>query len=306
MKQSSLNIAGYTICFRAADDGPAIVFGKRFEKFIVADPSPSATGPGDKLPVISVTINTPSAGLPSGSKCLFQAPFVEEVHGMHIERNSEFWSIWKHDDNLFIKTSFPLSDPGRNALLRFSLHSAEWELWTDAPGNTVDPMEYPLDGLILYYLTVMSGDIMIHASGVNCRGKGYIFSGVSGKGKSTMAGLWGRSGAEIIHDDRLIVRKSGRRYMMHNTPVYDDDRPRFSWVDKIFIIEHGKENLIADVNGARAASLVMANCIQHNWGEETISELLEAVTGLANTVDVAKLAFRPGYDVVYLIRYRDE
>jgi len=47
---------------------------------------------------------------------------------------------------------------------------------------------------------------MIHASGVNNAGHGYIFSGVSGKGKSTMAKLWDNSGARVIHDDRLILR----------------------------------------------------------------------------------------------------
>ena len=73
----------------------------------------------------------------------------------------------------------------------------------------IDPFEYPLDGLILYYLTVINGDIMIHASGVNNAGHGYLFSGVSGKGKSTMAKLWENSGAKVIHDDRLIIRNTG-------------------------------------------------------------------------------------------------
>ena len=125
-------------------------------------------------------------------------------------------------------------------MLKFSLHSREWDLRIDNPGKSFDPMEYPLDGLILYYLTVISGDIMIHGSGVNYNNQGYLFSGISGMGKTTMAKLWDDHGAEIIHDDRLIIRKSSTGYSMYNTPVYRNDEPRRSDISTIFLIGHGK------------------------------------------------------------------
>jgi len=88
---------------------------------------------------------------------------------------------------------------------------------------------------------------MIHASGVNNAGHGYIFSGVQEKGKSTMAKLWDDSGAKVIHDDRLILRNSGNGYRMFNTPVYNDDEPRESPFSKIFIIEHGREKYVGPI-----------------------------------------------------------
>ena len=93
-------------------------------------------------------------------------------------------------ETLFVKTAFPLSAAQKNALLKFSTGSKEWDLYLDAEDKKADPMEYPLDGLILYYLTVIYDDIFIHSSGINYNGKGYLFSGVSGKGKTTMSGLW--------------------------------------------------------------------------------------------------------------------
>ena len=98
--------------------------------------------------------------------------------------------MYKYHNDLYITTIFPLSSEKKKATLKFSLASNEWELWFEEADNATDPMEYPLDGLILYYLTVIHGDIMIHASGINSAGHGYIFSGVSGKGKTTMAKLW--------------------------------------------------------------------------------------------------------------------
>jgi hypothetical protein len=102
----------------------------------------------------------------------------------------------------------------------------------------------------------------------------------------------------VIHDDRLIIRKTIDGYTMHNTPVYDNDTPRQSPLDKIFIIEHGQENRIIPVTGASAVSLVMANCIQHNWGPEIVSGLLNSVSDMCMKVPVFRLAFKPDSSVI--------
>jgi serine kinase of HPr protein (carbohydrate metabolism regulator) len=142
---------------------------------------------------------------------------------------------------------------------------------------------------------------MIHASGMNYSGKGYLFSGVSGKGKTTIAHLWENSGAKVIHDDRLILRKTNSGYIMYNTPVYNNDEPLESPLNRIFIIDHGTANKIVPVKGASAISLVMANCIQHNWGPEIIAKLLGAVSIMCEKIPVARLFFVPDQSVTDLI-----
>jgi hypothetical protein len=139
---------------------------------------------------------------------------------------------------------------------------------------------------------------MIHASGVNNGGRGYIFSGVSGKGKSTMAMLWDSCGAKVIHDDRLILRNTGNGYTMFNTPVYRNDVPDESPINKIFIIEHGIENKIIPVKGATAIGLVMANCIQHNWGTDIIAPLLGSISIMSGIVPILRLQFMPDKSII--------
>jgi hypothetical protein len=236
--------------------------------------------------------------LPQRAERVFNAPYVEEINGVRVKNKDEFWDVYKDNDDLFITTIFPLSSEKKKAVLKFSLETNEWDLWFEGNDDTVDPMEYPLDGLILYYLTVIHGDIMIHASGVNMAGRGYFFSGVSGKGKTTMAKLWESCGADVIHDDRLIVRKIDNTFKMYNTPVYNDDVPTDSNVSSIYIIAHGSSNKITHVEGAVAVSLVMANCIQHNWGTEIISRLLNSVSSLCDAVPVTRLSFTPDKSVV--------
>ena len=292
MKEYNLNIAGYKIRFETSGSGPDMLPAKRFLSSIVSESSPLYDSG------ITIKVHFGLLNIPEGSQRVFHAPFVEEIGETRIQRMAEFWSVWLHGADRYIKTASPLKSSEKNCILKFRPGSAVWDLWIDCKEKQTDPFEYPLDGLILYYLTVKYGDIMIHASGINNSGKGYLFSGVSGKGKSTIAGLWNSYGARVIHDDRLIIRKTIDGYMMHNTPVYDNDLPRQSPLDKIFIIEHGPENRVIPVTGASAVSLVMANCIQHNWGPEIVSGLLNSVSDICMKVPVFRLAFKPDSSVI--------
>jgi len=236
--------------------------------------------------------------LPENAVKVFDAPYVEEIDNIRIKKSDDFWSVFQYHDDLFITVTFPGQDEEKSAVLKFSLHNREWELRINNPGKAFDPMEYPLDGLILYYLTVISGDIMIHGSGVNYNGYGYLFSGISGRGKTTIAKLWGDHGATIIHDDRLIIRKSATGYSMYNTPVYRDEEPRESLIDRIFLIEHGTKNEMIPVKSSAAIGLVIANCIQHNWDQEIIEGLLDSVLQVCSDVPVYKLRFKPDSSII--------
>jgi hypothetical protein len=288
MRNYNLNIAGYNIRFESSADGPELVPGERFLRNISSE----------KNPDILIRVNSGRFILPRDAKMVFNAPYVEEINGRLVKKSDKFWSVFKNSNNLFIKTLFPPSSKKKRAVLKFSLIFREWDLWFEGAGIETDPMEYPLDGLILYYITVIHGDIMIHASGVNNAGRGYLFSGISGKGKTTMAMLWDKSGAKVIHDDRLIVRNTGNRYMMYNTPVYKNDVPAESPLNKIFIIEHGKKNELIPVHGAAGVSLVMANCIQHNWDPEIIAKLLGSVSIMCSVIPAVRLLFKPDRSVI--------
>jgi len=291
MRNFNLNIAGYNIGFEASANGPELKPSTRFLRNINQDIESD----------ILIKVHSEPFDLPKGAERVFRAPYIEEINGIQFNNETNFWSVWKYHSELYIWTIFPLSSSEKNAVLKFSLTSMEWDLWIYGARDETDPFEYPLDGLILYYLTVINGDIMIHASGVNYGGHGYLFSGVSGKGKSTIANLWEQSGARVIHDDRLILRNTGGIYKMFNTPVYNDDEPRESVLDKIFLIEHGVENMLVQLKGASAVTHVMANCIQHNWGSDIIARLLGSISIMCGTIPTSKLFFKPDKSAIDLI-----
>lgn len=283
-----LNIADYRIRLINESVSCRISPGERFRGFLCNDEHWDLT--------IKVHSGIPS--LPDEAQKVFDAPYVEEINGISIKKNEKFWSVHKLRNDLFIRTTFPLSSAGRSALLRFSLSGSIWDLTISGAGEETDPLEYPLDGLILYYLTAIRGDIMIHASGVNNSGRGYIFSGISGKGKSTLAKLWDNAGARVINDDRLIIRKTGTGWRMYNTPVYNGDTSRDSGINSIFLISHGTSNKITPLKGASAVSMVLSNCIQHSWDKELVARLIGSLSFLCMSLPVFTLEFRPDRSVI--------
>jgi hypothetical protein len=85
---------------------------------------------------------------------------------------------------------------------------------------------------------------------------------------------------------------------MFNTPVYNNDVPGESPLDRIFLIEHGEKNEIIPVSGAAGVSLIMANCIQHNWDPKIVAKLLGSVSIMCTSIPVARLFFKPDRNII--------
>ena len=152
MKSYTLTIAGYHIRFESVSEGFELVPSQRFLRNITA-----AVPAG-----IIIAVHQGACAIPPGATRVFHAPYVEETDGVRVQLRADFWSVWKHGSDLYIRTIFPRSGTDNIGVLRFSLTTCEWDLWIDGGGKEADPFEYPLDGLVLYYLTVMHGDILIH------------------------------------------------------------------------------------------------------------------------------------------------
>ena len=292
MRSYNLNIAGYNIRVESADDGPDLCPGQRFRRNITESAEYD----------VRIRVHHGCIRPDEDAERLFVAPYTVEVNGYKIRRSINFWSLYKQTGDMLMLTNFP-EHPEKKASLRFSLGLREWDLYIENAGNETDPLDYPLDGLILYYLTAINADIMIHASGVFYNGKGYLFSGVSGKGKTTMAKLWDNIGAEVIHDDRLIIRCNDGLFRMHNTPIYRNDSPKSATLDRIFLIDHGDDNRMSPLREAASVSNVVANCIQHNYSPEMIARFLGSVSLMCSKVPVARLSFRPDRSIIeYILR----
>ena len=276
-----LVIAGKRIRLQS-DEGISLRPDERFAAFTNAEGSD---------PDLTIEVKPGRASIPAGAAKVFNAPLLEDAPGGPQQSGEPFWEVAADEKATYVMVT--LKEPVRFPVLIIPRGKMPWQLFADETGIEINPLPYPVDGLILYFLTSLKGDIMIHGSGVICDGRGWIFTGKSGSGKTTMAKIFDSSGDRVVHDDRLILVKEGAGWMMHSTPVYRNDEPRSAEVDHLWIISHGKSNISTPLSGAEAAGLILANCIQQNWDREASAQLMASVTDLAATVKVSRLSFLP-------------
>ncbi len=276
-----LVIAGKRLRLQSAD-GINLRPDERFAAFTHTD---------GNNPELTIEVKPGRAGIPAGAVKVFDAPLLEDNPVGPRQSGEPFWEVAIDEETIYVKVS--LKEPVRYPLLIIPRGKMLWQLFADDEGSETNPLPYPLDGLILYFLTSLKGNIMIHGSGVICDGRGWVFTGKSGSGKTTMARIFDSSGDRVVHDDRLILVKEGAGWRMHSTPVYRNDEPRSAEVDHLWIISHGKSNISAPLSGAEAAGLILANCIQQNWDREASAGLMASVADLASSVKVSRLSFLP-------------
>jgi hypothetical protein len=287
-----LNIASYIIRLQSEDD-TLLTPGERFSAFV------STSG---AEPDIVLKVYSGKAYVPTGAKKVFTAPLVEETTEGLQNSQEPFWYVSKGIDTLYVQARViePVSWP----LLIIPENKNVWHIFLgltrpekeQVPGP-VDPLPYPLDGLLLYYLISKKGGLMIHGSGVITDGRGWLFSGKSGQGKTTIAKIFDGCGDRVIHDDRLILRKGAEGWVMHSTPVYRNDEPRSEKLDRLWLLSHGLANISTPVSGAEAAGLILANCIQQNWDGRATGKLAAEVADLVSSVAVSRLQFVPDRSV---------
>jgi hypothetical protein len=295
VRENHLEIAGYKIEIEPPAGQGKVNLHEKFDNF---------RGLGSDVSDLLLRVHYESFTPPPGTEKVFEAPFVREEDGRLVTVSKEFWSVYRNKTDIFLSAVPEYTERKRTAWLKLSLTSRNWDIYTGSDDTGTDPLAYPLDGLLLYYLTVTHGDIFIHASAVNNFGKGYIFSGVSGKGKSTISSIWEQAGAEVIHDDRIIIRHGDGKYWLHNTPVYNNETPRKVALTRVFLLNHGHENDIFPLTGAPAVSQVLANCIQHNWSPELIARLMGSLSLMCSSVPCFRLDFKPDRSVVdFLLDY---
>ena len=296
MKSFTLNIADFNIRFISTGPEIDLFIKKKYNHFFSCSGNPD----------ITVRVHSGIHKPEEKANRVFHAPYIKETENKKVKISDEFWTVYKNKNDILIETILPLGKKNRKASLRMNAGADEWDIYINGTDKNIDPLEYPLDGLLLYYLTVRSGDIFIHGSGVKINNRGYIFAGVSGKGKTTIAQLWDKAGATVIHDDRLIIRNIYNRFVMYNTPVYNNETQRSSPVDKIFLIDHGTANKIVPTGKSEALSLVMANCIQHLWNPSIIESLTEALDKLTSGTSIGRLFFKPDKSVIsYIMELRE-
>lgn len=173
----------------------------------------------------------------------------------------------------------------------------------DANKFDIDPYCFPLSNILISRLLRRFNSFLIHSSVVNDNGNGYLFTAVSGTGKSTMARLWQAEGATIINDDMLALRTDGENIVANNIPMpYYNDSPRSVTLKGIFLISQSPDDYVRPISGAKAALKLSSNTIHQPCNKISAIEHLKNVERVIQKVPVYELGFKISNNIVNIIR----
>lgn len=168
-----------------------------------------------------------------------------------------------------------------------------------------DPLGYPLNQILMILLLSRGKGIVLHACGVDDRGAGHLFLGLSGHGKSTMAKLWFENQATVLNDDRIVVREKNGEFWMYGTPWHGDFRelsPSALLVQDIFFLRRGEKNRVFQKNGAEAVAMLLARSFPPLWDKNGMTFTTQLCQRIVTKIPCYELSFMPGADVVDFVR----
>lgn len=201
------------------------------------------------------------------------------------------WQLYGNNDTYCFTFSSPAAGALPYKIASFNRYFSEGVvcLYRDyfKSGDPINALEYPLDELLMVNLLSLGKGVEVHACGLmTAAGDGYLFPGVSGAGKTTMARLWEKApGAVILSDDRIILRHSKGTFWMYGTPWHGEAElaaPVRVPLRQVFFLRRGPRNELVAKRQSEAAACLFPCVFPTFWnaaGLEFTLEFLEAVTG---------------------------
>jgi len=176
-----------------------------------------------------------------------------------------------------------------------------------SPRQGLWPLEYPLDELLLQGLLARGRGAELHACGVSdLQGRGLLFVGHSGAGKTTMAKLWQHADrATILSDDRIILRRQGERFVMFGTPWHGEAalaEPASAPLAGLFFLDHRPTHTLLPIGGGEATAWLLACGFPPFFDRDGLDFTLGFFGEVAARVPCHRLGFAPDSGIVDLLQ----
>ena len=184
---------------------------------------------------------------------------------------------------------------------------AEWNPSTDQGHIHQSHSPYSLDSVLRIVHTLLlarDGGFLLHASSAIRNGRAFLFSGVSGAGKTTMVRLAPPDAALLTDEISYVVRQDGR-YSAVGTPFFGElarvGENLRAPIEVLYLLAKGPENKIEPIDGADAVRGLLGNILFFARDPEFVKMVFDAALDFAARVPVRRLTFVPNSSVWELI-----
>jgi hypothetical protein len=167
---------------------------------------------------------------------------------------------------------------------------------------------YSLDSVLRIVHTLAlaeRGGFLLHAASAIRHGRAFLFSGVSGVGKTTMTRL-APADATLLTDEISYVRLDDGGYEAYGTPFAGElakvGENVKAPIAGIYLLTQGPEHRIDEIPRAEALRALMRNVLFFAEDAELVRRIFHAACALVDRVPVRRLTFLPDAGVWELIR----
>ncbi len=176
---------------------------------------------------------------------------------------------------------------------------AQWDPDTGVGQIHQNESPYGLDSVLRIVhslLLASSGGMLIHAASAIRGGRAFLFSGVSGAGKTTISRL-APPDVTLLTDEISYIRRSPDGYAACGTPFAGElakaGENCSAPLDTIFLLEKGRANRIEPIPVAQAAQALMRNILFFSHDRGLVEQVFESACRLIESVSVQRLVFFP-------------
>ena len=147
--------------------------------------------------------------------------------------------------------------------------------------------------------------LMIHASVVRKGGRGYLFLGTSGTGKSTHSRLWMENIAEtdLLNDDNPIVRIVDGTPIVFGSP-WSGKTPCYrnlsAPIGAFVKLKQAPENKIERLKPVQGFAQVLSSCSVMKWDERIYDGICDTISKVSMKVPVYQLECLPNAEAAEL------
>jgi len=169
----------------------------------------------------------------------------------------------------------------------------------DGPRCVFDIIYSFLQVLLLNYFAIRKSGVFVHAMGLkDPKGRGILFLGESGRGKTTLARIWhAHSKAAILNDDKMIIRRRGTKFMIYSSPWHGDfwdylsSRETSAPLEKMFFIYHSAKNTPKEFSKQEAFRWLWPVIFFPFWNKQQAENILSLCHGIVNETSCSSLGF---------------
>lgn len=282
-RESWLSIANVTIEVRCEDDRLRWMWQEPVSRFLVSE------RPAD----VELTVRLDDS-----------SPAPLDVSSPAFDSGA-VWRLYREPDGHRLDFHSEAFGDAPYKMARFDENFTRGEIVMQPHVANLNPLDYPLDEVLMANLLGRGRGVELHSCGIIDRtGRGHLFVGVSGAGKSTTARLWEGSANGVVSDDRVIVREHGEGMWMFGTPWHGEaelSMPGGAPLAGIYLLVQSQSNELLPLERADAIARLFRCTFPLFFDSSAIDFTLSFLERLASTVPVRELRFTRDRSVVDLV-----